>query len=56
MGSGQGKSDHGQDILVYVHFPDKQSGSYLLPIKSEVRKKEKMGQGYTVDISLEIDR
>lgn len=37
-------------------FPDKQSGSYLLPIKAEVRKKEKMGQGYAVDVSLEIDK
>lgn len=35
-------------------FPDKSSNSYLLPIKASVRKKEKMGQGYTVDIGLQI--
>lgn len=35
-------------------FPDKQSGSYLLPIKAAVRKKEKVGQGYAVDIVLTL--
>lgn len=35
-------------------FPDKQSGSYLLPIKASVRKKEKVRQGYAVDIVLTL--
>ncbi len=35
-------------------FPDNQSGSYLLPIKAAVRKKEKVGQGYAVDIILTL--
>lgn len=36
-------------------FPDKQSGSYLLPIKAAVRKKEKVGHGYAVDIGLRLE-
>jgi len=35
-------------------FPDKQSGRYLLPIKASVRKKEKVGQGYSVDVVLTL--
>lgn len=34
-------------------FPDKQSGSYLLPIKAQVRKKTGKGQGYKVEIRLQ---
>jgi len=35
-------------------FPDKKSGQYVLPVKSEVRKKEKVGMGDTVAVVLEI--
>lgn len=35
-------------------FPDKKSGTYLLPLKAEVRKKEGVGEGDTVSITLEI--
>lgn len=35
-------------------FPDKKSGTYLLPIKSDVRKKEKIVQGDMISFWLEI--
>lgn len=35
-------------------FPHKKSGGYLLPIKSEVRKKEKITQDETIQLTLEI--
>jgi len=36
-------------------FPDKKSGSYLLPMKAEVRKKENISAGDTISVSLTID-
>lgn len=36
-------------------FPDSKAGAYLLPVKAEVRKKEKIKAGDTVTIMLEID-
>lgn len=35
-------------------FPDKQSASYLLPLKAEVRKKEAIREGDTIRFSLQI--
>ncbi len=35
-------------------FPDKKSGSYLLPLKAEVRKKEQISSGNIVTFTLEI--
>ena len=35
-------------------FPDKKIGSYLLPLKAEVRKKENIEVGNTAFITLEI--
>ena len=35
-------------------FPEKKAGSYLLPLKAEVRKKEKIIAGDTVTLLLEI--
>lgn len=35
-------------------FPDKKSGSYLLPMKAEVRKKEDISAGDTIPVSLSI--
>lgn len=35
-------------------FPDSQSGCYLLPLKSEVRKKEKIEAGELVHLSIEV--
>lgn len=35
-------------------FPDKKSGTYLLPLKADVRKKERILSGDTVNFLLEI--
>lgn len=35
-------------------FPDKESGTYMLPLKSAVRKKEGIAAGATVPITLEV--
>ena len=35
-------------------FPDKKTGTYLLPLKSEVRKKENILEGSTVSLRLEL--
>lgn len=35
-------------------FPDKKSDSYVLPIKSEVRKREQLAAKKTVSVSLKI--
>ncbi len=35
-------------------FPDKKSDAYLLPLKAEVRKKEKISAGDAVRLSIEI--
>ena len=35
-------------------FPDKKTGTYLLPLKAEVRKKEKIKSGDTIALSLHI--
>ncbi len=35
-------------------FPDSKAGSYLLPIKAAVRKKEKLMEGKAVKFTLEI--
>ena len=36
-------------------FPDSKADGYLLPVKAEVRKKEKIKAGDTVTVKLEID-
>lgn len=36
-------------------FPDSKAGAYLLPVKAEVRKKEKIVAGNSVTIKLKID-
>ena len=35
-------------------FPDKKSGTYLLPLKADVRKKEEIFRGDKVSFSIEI--
>lgn len=35
-------------------FPDQKRGGYLLPLKKEVRKKEKISDGDTLTFSLQI--
>ncbi|CCE99595.1 hypothetical protein predicted by Glimmer/Critica (plasmid) [Sinorhizobium fredii HH103] len=36
-------------------FPDKASGSFLLPVKAEVRRKEKLAAGQSIRIKLSLD-
>lgn len=35
-------------------FPSKDSGTYVLPVKAEVRKKTAIGEGDEVEVKLEI--
>lgn len=35
-------------------FPDKESGSYILPLKAEIRKKEAINEGDDIKFSLKI--
>jgi hypothetical protein len=35
-------------------FPDKKTGAYLLPLKADVRKKEKIFEGDTINFIIEI--
>lgn len=35
-------------------FPDKSSGSFLLPVKAEVRRKEKLTTGQRIKIALRL--
>lgn len=35
-------------------FPDKKSGGFMLPVKAAVRRAEKLSEGDTVSLSLEI--
>lgn len=35
-------------------FPYEKEGGYILPIKAEVRKKEKIGEGDDINLELEI--
>lgn len=36
-------------------FPDKRASGYLLPLKADVRKRERIADGDIVDITLEFD-
>lgn len=36
-------------------FADAKAGAFLLPVKAEVRRKEKIGHGDVVEVSVEID-
>jgi Domain of unknown function (DUF1905) len=36
-------------------FPDAKTGSYLLPVKADVRKAEKLSAGSNVRVRLELD-
>lgn len=35
-------------------FPESKSKTYILPVKAEVRKKEKIGEGDVVQVSLDV--
>jgi hypothetical protein len=36
-------------------FPDKKAGSFVLPLKAEIRKAEGIEEGQTVEIRLEVE-
>lgn len=44
-----GKSEWGTSI-----FPDRKTGTYLLAVKSAIRKKENISMGDMVDVEIEI--
>jgi hypothetical protein len=44
----------GKTIWKTSIFPDKKAGAYLLPLKAEVRKKEKIGKDDTVSFTVEV--
>ena len=35
-------------------FPDSSSGAFLLPVKADVRRREKLSAGDTVDVAVEL--
>lgn len=35
-------------------FPDKKAGGYLLPLKADVRKREKIVEGHVLDLDIEV--
>ena len=35
-------------------FPDKKAGAYLLPLKSDVRKKERINAGDAITVSVDV--
>lgn len=35
-------------------FPEKTSGSWVLPVKAEVRKRESLGEGDRVELTLDV--
>lgn len=44
----------GSSVWQTTIWPDKTSGSFLLPVKSAVRKKQRVGAGDKVDIDLTL--
>lgn len=36
-------------------FADTEAGAFLLPVKAEVRRKERLGDGDLIEVSVEID-
>jgi hypothetical protein len=53
-GSQPVKITIGQTQFKTSIFPDKKIGTYLLPLKAEVRKKEKINVGDNIKFDLEI--
>ncbi len=45
----------GKTIWKTSIFPDKQTGSYVLPLKADVRKREDIRVGDTINFVLKID-
>jgi hypothetical protein len=54
FGSVRVRATIGETSFQTSVFPDSQSGSYLLPVKKQVRRAEGCGEGDPVDVRLEI--
>jgi hypothetical protein len=54
-GSLRVKVDLGESTWKTSIFPDRKTNTYLLPIKSEIRMKERVTEGGSLDINLEIE-
>ena len=55
FGSARVKATIGDTIWQTSIFPDKERGTYLLPVKADVRKKESLSAGDNVAVSIKID-
>jgi hypothetical protein len=53
-GSIRVKAQIGRTRWATSLFPDSKAGSYLLPVKADVRRKEKLAAGDTVALAFEI--
>ncbi|MBB4184529.1 hypothetical protein GGE07_001155 [Sinorhizobium terangae] len=53
-GSGAVIARTGETEWTTSIFPDKASGSFLLPVKADVRRKEKLAAGQTIRIALTL--
>jgi hypothetical protein len=53
-GSLRVKATIGKTSWATSIFPDKKRGTYLLPVKAEVRKREGIEQGDAVSVELEL--
>lgn len=54
-GSVRVKAAIGDSVWSTSIFPDSKSSSYVLPVKAEIRKKEKIGNGDMVQFQLIIE-
>lgn len=55
FGSIRLKAKIGSTVWKTSIFPDKKTGSYFLPIKADIRKKEALSEGIQVSVELEFD-
>lgn len=55
FGSVRVKATIGATSWTTSIFPDKKSGTYLLPVKADVRKAEGFAVGDAVNVSLSLD-
>jgi Domain of unknown function (DUF1905) len=55
FGSVRVKATVGETTWKTSLFPDKKTGSYLLPVKADVRKAEKLQAGLDLSVRLQLD-
>lgn len=54
LGLDPGGRGNWPDLLANILFSDSKSGSFLLPVKAEVRRKEALCAGDRVEVTFEI--